>query len=72
MITRKKLEALVYRNLHQDFKSDPGVKPRMCLKYIEGTGTCSVAISSLTDDELLDKLPSRVRNEILGPQPGTV
>lgn len=61
-LTRAKLEALVWRHTHRDFKGlIDGV--RTVLHLVRGGGG-AVPLSSLTDAELYDKLPSRVRAEL--------
>jgi hypothetical protein len=57
---RKKLEALVWKHKHADFKGKVGGK-KTVLKLIAGSGTCLVELSSLTDGELVDMLPRKVR-----------
>lgn len=60
--TRAKLEALVWRHTHRDFKGlIDGIRTVL---HLAPGGTCVVALSSLTDAELFDKLPSRVRAEL--------
>jgi hypothetical protein len=62
-LTRAKLEALVWRHTHRDFKGlIDGA--RTVLHRAPGGGTCLAWLSSLTDAELYDKLPSRVRAEL--------
>lgn len=62
MITRKKLEGLVYKHTHADFKGRiDGV--RTILKCTN-QGTCAVPLTSFTDEELLEKLPSRVKESL--------
>lgn len=59
---RKKLEALVWRHTHRDFRGvgDDGVRRVLHLNRATG-GTESWPLSSFTDDELIAKLPQRVR-----------
>lgn len=53
--TRKKLEALLWKNTHKDYRGTLG-KERTVLHDGGGKGTCLIAISDLTDLQLLDKL----------------
>jgi len=66
---RDKLEKLAWRHIHRDFKG-------VCGPYStwpEGTktivinrnGTCLIRLEDATDQELLDKLPSKVREAFL-------
>jgi hypothetical protein len=63
MVPRKRLEALVWKHTHRDFrgKLEDGTKT-----VLVGTpaGTCLIALTNMTDAELLAKLPARVRAEI--------
>jgi hypothetical protein len=55
---RKNLENLLWKNTHRDFRgSIDGEKNVLVLRP---EGTCLVSISSLTDEELLDKMPKRI------------
>lgn len=61
---RKKLEGLVYKHTHPDFKGRWADGTKSVLHFVTGIGTCSVPISSLTDGELYDKLPKKVRDTL--------
>ena len=55
---RKKLEQLVWRYTHRDYRGVvDGIKTVLISRG--GKGTCLESLSSLTDAELLDKLPVR-------------
>jgi hypothetical protein len=57
--TRKKLESLLWKYTHKDFRgSIDGVKNVLVNRGREGT--CLVPLSVLTDDELLGKIPKRL------------
>jgi chorismate mutase len=57
--TRKKLEALLWKNTHKDFRgSIDGAKNVLINRG--GEGTCLVPLDALTDEELLGKLPKRL------------
>ena len=58
---RKKLEQLVWANKHADFKGKREDGTKCVLKLVTWSGTCSVPLSSLTDGELVDMLPRKVR-----------
>jgi len=59
---RALLERLVWKHKHSDFRGKiEGVK--CVLKFVTGVGTCSVPLSSLTEEECLDMIPKRVREE---------
>lgn len=58
---RSKLERLVWAHKHSDFKGKREDGTKCVLKFVTGVGTCSVPISSLTDAECLDMIPSKVR-----------
>lgn len=61
-ITRARLEALVWTSTHRDYRGvSNGI--RCVLHLVPNVGTCSVSLSSLTEAELISKLPSRVRRE---------
>jgi hypothetical protein len=61
---RKKLEALVWRHKHKDFRGKAADGTKYILKFVPGMGTCSVPISSLTEQECLDALPQKVRESL--------
>lgn len=65
---RKKLESLVWKHTHKDFKgvwtSEDGTKTKTVLHYVPAKGTCAVSLSSLTDEELYEKLPSKVKVDL--------
>lgn len=58
---RAKLERLVWKHKHSDFRGKLEDGTKCVLKFVTGVGTCSVAISSLTDAECLDMIPKKVR-----------
>jgi hypothetical protein len=60
---RTLLERLVWKHKHSDFKGKREDGTKCVLKFITGVGTSSVPISSLTDEECLDMIPKRVREE---------
>jgi hypothetical protein len=66
-VTRRKLEALVRKHTHRDFKGGKGAD-RTILAFVSGIGTCQVWLSKMTDSELLERLPKSVR-ESLGSIP---
>jgi hypothetical protein len=56
--TRKKLETLVWKSTHKDFRgSIDGTKN--VLHLVPGKGTCLVGLKDLTDAELLSKVPKK-------------
>jgi len=61
---RKQLESLVWRHTHRDFKGKREDGTRCVNHLVPEYGTCSVPLASLTDAELLGKLPARVRAEV--------
>lgn len=67
-ITRKKLEALVWKHTHRDFKGTSADGTRTVLHYLSNVGTCAVSLASLSDEELIAKLPLslRIGVEIIG------
>lgn len=60
---RKKLEALLWKHTHRDFrgKLDDGSKT-----VLMGTaqGTVSVCIAGMTDAEIIEKLPRSIRETL--------
>lgn len=58
---RAKLERLVWKHKHSDFRGKLEDGTKCVLKFVTGKGTCSVPISSLTDDECIDMIPKKVR-----------
>lgn len=58
---RAKLERLVWKHKHSDFRGKREDGTKCVLKFVTGVGTCSVEISSLTDEECLDMIPKKVR-----------
>jgi hypothetical protein len=57
--TRKKLEKLLWKHTHKDFRGNlNGIKT--VLHFVHNVGTCVIAISALTDEELLSKLPKKL------------
>lgn len=59
-----KLADLVYRYVHRDFKGRSEDGTRTILMMVPGKGTCLVSLDSLTEAELLDRLPSAVRQQV--------
>lgn len=59
---RKKLEALVWRTKHPDFRGKREDGTKCILKFVSGVGTSSVEVSSLTEAECIDAVPSKVRD----------
>jgi hypothetical protein len=57
--TRKKLEALLWKNTHKDFRGSIDGEKNVLINR-GGEGTCLVPLSALTDEELLGKLPKRL------------
>jgi hypothetical protein len=63
---RKKLEALVYKHTHRDFRGSfevDGIKQKSVLRSIDGQGTCLVLLSSFTDEDLVKRLPLHLQSE---------
>jgi hypothetical protein len=60
VLPRQKLKDLVWQYTHDDFKGFDG-NTRNVLDRSVKHGTMSVPLDSLTDAELFDKLPKRVR-----------
>lgn len=58
---RKKLLSLCWKHTHNDFKGKSKDGTKSVLKLVPGVGTCSVALTSLTDEELLEKIPTKFR-----------
>lgn len=57
---RARLEALVWKHTHRDFKGRITDGARTVLHLVPGSGTCIVALAKLSDEELLGKLPASV------------
>lgn len=57
--TRKKLEALVWKHTHEDFRGTLGDE-KTVLTLRGGQGTCLVTLDGLTEVELLSKLPRKL------------
>jgi hypothetical protein len=55
-LNRKKLEALVWKHTHRDFKGRTPDGVRTVMQLVPGQGTCIVALAKLSDDELVGKL----------------
>jgi hypothetical protein len=63
---REQLEALVWKHSHADFKGvTDGVRYRLHLNEKTG-GTESWPLSTFTDEQLIEKLPSKVRESDAG------
>lgn len=62
---RSKLEALVWKHTHRDYRGTDEAGNRSILHFVTNVGTCSVTLASLSDAELFSKLPTKVR-EALG------
>lgn len=58
---RAKLEALVWKHTHKDFKGKREDGTKVVLKLVDGVGTCSVPLESLSEEDLLDALPAKIR-----------
>jgi len=54
---RAKLEALVWKHTHRDYKGTNKGGNRTILHSVTNVGTCVVTLASLSDAELLNKLP---------------
>lgn len=65
-LSRKKLEALVYKNTHADYRGRREDGTRCVLHMETGVthGTESWPLSKFTEDQLLAKLPKKIRDEI--------
>lgn len=59
---RALLERLVWKHTHNDFKSKRSDGTKVVNQYVAGRGTCSVPLSCLTDAELIDKIPKKIRD----------
>ena len=62
-MTRARLEALVWRNTHADFRGKREDGTKCVLHFVPNSGTCSVPLASLTDAQLIEKLPRKVRKD---------
>ena len=58
---REKALNLIFRWTHQDYKSEPGQLKRLLILRKEGT--CSVLLSSLTDEEIARHLPYALKKQ---------
>ncbi len=58
---REKALNLIFRWTHKDYKSEPGQEKRLLVLRTEGAS--SVLLSSLTDAEIADRLPSSLRKQ---------
>jgi hypothetical protein len=58
---RKKLEALVWKHKHKDFRGKLEDGTKCVLHYVAGTGTCSAPLASLTEAELVAMLPKTLK-----------
>lgn len=61
---RKKLEALVWKHTHKDFKGKLPDGTKTVLFNSDKNGTCLVTLAGLTDEQLIAKLPKKVRDEL--------
>ena len=52
---RERMEAKVWTMTHRDFRGKLPDGTKMVLRWVAGLGTCSVPVSSLTEEELLIK-----------------
>lgn len=64
-LTRKKLEALVWRNTHRDFRGTTNGERNILHNEHKGNGTELWFLSQFTDEQLMEKLPKAVRESIL-------
>lgn len=58
---RAKLEALVWKHTHKDYKGKREDGTKVVLMNRGANGTCSEPLSALSEEELLDKLPAKIR-----------
>lgn len=58
---RKKLLALAWKHTNKNFKGKYEDGTKSVLKHFGDKGTCLVPLDSLTDEELLAKIPTRFR-----------
>lgn len=64
---RAQLEALVWKHTHRDFKGvTDGVRYRLHLNTENGGGTESWPLSAFSNEQLVEKLPSKVRESDAG------
>jgi hypothetical protein len=70
--SRAELEEAVWAHTHSDFKGVRDDGTRVVLHMVRGEGTCSVPVSSLSEQELRGKLPKRFqpKEEDVGEQFG--
>lgn len=61
---RGELECLVWKHTHRDYKGVGADGVRRVLHMITNQGTCSVPLSSLTEEELRAKLPRSIREAL--------
>jgi hypothetical protein len=61
---RKTLEALLWKHTHRNRRLKRANGDKCVLHYEEGHGTCLVPIASLTDEQVLEKLPKSVREQL--------
>lgn len=69
IMTREKLEDLVWKHTHKDYKGIGEDGTRTVLHRSCTHGTCIVPLSSLTEIQLQQKLPAKVRERNFGPDP---
>lgn len=60
---RERLEALVWSNTHRDFRGKFPDGTKTILQFVPGMGTCLVPVSSLSDQELKNRLPSAAKEK---------
>lgn len=63
-MNRKRLESLLWKYTHPDFKGKREDGTRCVNHFVSAHGTCSVPISSLSDEEIVAKLPKAGREEL--------
>lgn len=54
---REKKLGTIWRFTHRDFKGVAEDGTKMVLLFVPGTGTCSVPLETLTDEQIEAKLP---------------
>ena len=64
ILDKKKLERLVWKHKHRDYKGKDERGVKTVMHYGKGQVTYLVELSSLSEAELLEMLPSQVRAEL--------